>query len=638
GDSSTNEILVGFESSSQDFGIGANGSNFMIGTSATDLDTGNLVRITSAGQVQIGSGSVAAPALSFIGDTDTGIWRPGSNQLRLATGGVDRLQIDSAGQVGLSVAPNIGSANANNTILSLKGKTAAYGANIELANFGTSGNDQTLGSIGYFDPTTAVTKNAEIEVLRESAADDAYMVFKTKPTGGTIAARMTIDSPGNVGFSRTPSANQAIAYGPSIQVGQAAALIGASSGNNLFLSSNALFDNSNWKLTNAGQAGQMFINTDGSFTFRQERTSGSANDNISWDDALTISSAGLVTSTLSSANTNTAGVALKLDHTTSGSSAVGFGTLIRFDGERTGATSDGMGTMGFVADSMSASRVDGAFVVNTGQDGAYTERLRISSTGNLSVGSGADIGGSGVATFTAAERIEMRAAGAESPQFLASCYSTTSSRCASIAFQKSHTNTGGVLDATVDGENLGRIMFRGVSSGDGARDSAEIAAVCDGGPDGSDQPAQLLFKTSSTSETIPTRMAIRSTGVVGIDNARSFRFDGTGDFAKLITNYTSAGTGQYISVADEATITLASSGGTQSALVLAYEGSNGKGGVWFVTYAGTAVLLAGTDCSATDENNKICVFKSATSHTTTFKNRLGTTLNFQIAQIGGFLG
>ena len=66
-------------------------------------------------------------------------------------------------------------------------------------------------------------------------------------TAGT--SRLKIDSAGNVGLSRTPSANQAVAYGPSIQVGQAAALIGAAGGNNLFLSSNALFDNSNWKLT-----------------------------------------------------------------------------------------------------------------------------------------------------------------------------------------------------------------------------------------------------------------------------------------------------------------------------------------------------------------------------------------------------
>jgi hypothetical protein len=112
-------------------------------------------------------------------------------------------------------------------------------------------------------------------------------------------------------------------------------------------------------------------------------------------ERLTIDSSGNVTTTLSSANTNTAGVALKLDHTTSGSSAVGFGTLIRFDGERTGSTSDGMGTLGFVADSMSASRVDGAFVVNTGQDGSYTERMRISSTGNVQIGTGslAAVGG-----------------------------------------------------------------------------------------------------------------------------------------------------------------------------------------------------------------------------------------------------
>ena len=108
------------------------------------------------------------------------------------------LKIDSNGHIGLSCTANFASANNNNTILSLKGKAAAYGSNIELSNYGTSGNDQTLGSIGYFDPTTAVTKNAEIKVLRESADDDAKMVFKTKPTGGTIAARMTISSAGNV--------------------------------------------------------------------------------------------------------------------------------------------------------------------------------------------------------------------------------------------------------------------------------------------------------------------------------------------------------------------------------------------------------------------------------------------------------
>ena len=119
--------------------------------------------------------------------------------------GSTHLAISSTGQVGLSATPNLGSSNANNTILTLKGKAAAYGGIIEMSNHGTSGNGQTLGAISYFDPSTATTKNAEIEVLRESADDDAKMVFKTKPTGGTLADRLTISSTGAVDIAGATS-------------------------------------------------------------------------------------------------------------------------------------------------------------------------------------------------------------------------------------------------------------------------------------------------------------------------------------------------------------------------------------------------------------------------------------------------
>ena len=89
---------------------------------------------------------------------------------------------------------------------------------------------------------------------------------------------------------------------------------------------------------------------------------------------------------LDSSATNTPTDVLRLGHTSTGSTAVGFGALIRFDGERTGSTVDGMGRLGFVADVMTASRVDGAFIVQTGADGTYTERMRITSTGNVGIG------------------------------------------------------------------------------------------------------------------------------------------------------------------------------------------------------------------------------------------------------------
>ena len=169
------------------------------------------------------------------------------------------------------------------------------------------GSLNTTGNVGVGDSTPTSPGGAArfVEIAGSSASlvltDSDAATWEWISAGGNLKAakdgtdKVTIDSSGQVGVGKSPSTNQVTAYGPSVQVGQAAALIGAAGGNNLFLSSNALYNNSDWKLTNAGQAGQLFINTDGSFTFRQERTSGSANDNISWDDALTIDSSGLAT-------------------------------------------------------------------------------------------------------------------------------------------------------------------------------------------------------------------------------------------------------------------------------------------------------------------------------------------------------
>ena len=167
------------------------------------VDSGGNQTLQILGNRAAGSGSSGTDVL--IGGQQS---RTTGNVLRVDQGSDTYLTIDSSGQVGLSATPNLGSSNANNTILTLKGKAAAYGGIIEMSNHGTSGNGQTLGAISYFDPATATTKNAEIEVLRESADDDAKMVFKTKPTGGTLADRLTISSTGHVSMTSSDAAAQ----------------------------------------------------------------------------------------------------------------------------------------------------------------------------------------------------------------------------------------------------------------------------------------------------------------------------------------------------------------------------------------------------------------------------------------------
>ena len=87
-----------------------------------------------------------------------------------------------------------------------------------------------------------------------------------------------------------------------------------------------------------------------------------------------------------SSTTNDTVDVVRIEATSSGTPAVGFGPAIDFRAERAGSAADSVGRLGFVADIMTASRVDGAFVVETAIDGAYTERLRIDSTGRAGIG------------------------------------------------------------------------------------------------------------------------------------------------------------------------------------------------------------------------------------------------------------
>jgi hypothetical protein len=59
---------------------------------ADAVDAGDV----TADAVQLGDGSAGAPSLAFSGETDTGLYRPGSGMLGLAANGTDGLTVDAA--------------------------------------------------------------------------------------------------------------------------------------------------------------------------------------------------------------------------------------------------------------------------------------------------------------------------------------------------------------------------------------------------------------------------------------------------------------------------------------------------------------------------------------------------------------
>jgi len=80
------------------------------------------------GQISASTGSLTNPAYSFVGDLNTGIYSSGADALALVTGGVNRIHVNSSGNVGIGTTSltGINLAIAKN----ITGSTVGYGIDI----------------------------------------------------------------------------------------------------------------------------------------------------------------------------------------------------------------------------------------------------------------------------------------------------------------------------------------------------------------------------------------------------------------------------------------------------------------------------------------------------------------------------
>ena len=128
----------------------------------------------------------------------------------------------------------------------------------------------------------------------------------------------------------------------------------------------------------------------------------------------------------------------------------------------------------------------------------------------------------------------------------------------------------------------------------------------------------------STSETMDEVMKIQG------NNTLLLSTNSVTGIARYMANTTNK-----ITLADDATTTISSTP-VMALFVYVHSGSYvGAGGIWGATYKGTTgVIYDDGNCSNSDTDGKICVYKSANSHTTTIKNRLGESATFTIVIYG----
>jgi hypothetical protein len=96
--------------------------------------TGGTVTLTSG---VFGTGTAAAPSIAFTGDSNTGIYSPGADQVAVATNGVGRLFVNSTGSIGIGSGADF----VNSDVHLVRGAGAA-------AYMAFTGNNNTIPSAG----------------------------------------------------------------------------------------------------------------------------------------------------------------------------------------------------------------------------------------------------------------------------------------------------------------------------------------------------------------------------------------------------------------------------------------------------------------------------------------------------------
>ena len=224
-------------------------------TGATTLDSTLTVPL----------GSAAAPTLRFTGDTNTGLYSPGADQVAISTNGTGRLLVDANGNVGIGSAPVSGKGlavngnvqfgdgggfdmNANgsrwqfslagtermrldssgrlglgtsspsrpltvNGIIQSESSTLAGGLFYGAYTGTTAGNQ--LGVLDFYGNGTGVTGEVKITgILDAGSTTSAYLSFNTT-SSGTLTEKVRITSDGKVGIGTTSPSEQLEIYSTS---------------------------------------------------------------------------------------------------------------------------------------------------------------------------------------------------------------------------------------------------------------------------------------------------------------------------------------------------------------------------------------------------------------------------------------
>jgi hypothetical protein len=436
-----------------------------------------------AAEIQFNTGSASTPTIAFTGDTNTGIYSPGADQLAISTNGTGRLFVNASGYV------SVGNTSPQALVHFGAGTSApAFGTTSNLLYGCTAGQTEVQLRTTVNDVTGSFyTDSSGVNVRAASAHPLSFHTSNTE--------RMRLDSSGRLGLGTSaPDSNLEIVNAT-----------GSADNNLLKLHSSAATSSANLILeVNNGNTAQAALKLDTANKLHlQTYGSGALNNRLSIDGdgkvgiGTTSPSAALevaqTTDMAVIAGTSGTSNAARLEARSGNGTTSGKYAYIRFNNNDTNNQRYDVGTYG--TDDLTFRDVK-----------AGSTRMTLDTSGRLLVGTSSDLAPDGYASqlqvaatsYTASLVLRREGNDAGSP---------------TLIFAKTRSGSLGGSTIVNNGDIVGSIAFYGADGTDVDSTAARIYCEIDGTPGANDMPGRLVFSTTADGASSPTeRMRIKSNG------------------------------------------------------------------------------------------------------------------------------